>query len=80
MVLSQFDEEVPEPIPIARNAADGPDRPPRGWNRAATHAEHQPAPSRPTGRETAAAGCTHDLRQDMDNRAGHTHYKKNTLL
>ena len=61
-----------EPIPPACNAADGPDRPPRGRDRAATQDEHQPAPPRCRGRETAAPGYTYDLRQDLENRASQT--------
>ena len=52
--------------------ADGPDRPPRGRDRAVTKAEHQPAPPRRKGRETTAQGYTYDLRQDLENKAGQT--------
>ena len=40
-LLPQFDDEAPEPVPSSRNAAD---RPPRGQDKTATQAEHQPAP------------------------------------
>ena len=67
--LPQFDDEAPEPRPSTHNAAD---RPPRGRDKAATQAEHQPAPPRRKGRDRTARGYTYDLRQDLDNRAGHT--------
>ena len=60
-LLPQFDDEAPEPIPPTHNAADGPDRPPRGRDRAGTQGEHQPAPPRHKGRETEAVGYTYDL-------------------
>ena len=41
-LLPQFDDEAPEPIPPTRDAVDRPDRPPRGRDRAANKAEHQP--------------------------------------
>ena len=69
-LLPQFDDEALEPIPPVRNAADGPDRPPRGRDRMATQAEHQPAPPRRTSRETIARRYTYDLRQDLENRTG----------
>ena len=68
-LLPQFDDEALEPIPPTRNAADGPDRPPRGRDRVATQAEHQPAPPRHIGRETIVTEYTYDLRQDLANRA-----------
>ena len=61
-LLPQFDDEALEPIPPTRDAVDRPDRPPRGRDRAATQAQHPPAPPRPRGRETAALGYTYDLR------------------
>ena len=69
-LLPQFDDEALDPIPPTRNAADVPDRPPRGRDRAATQAEHQPKPPRRQGRETTAREYTYELRQDLDNRAG----------
>ena len=71
-LLPQLDDEAPEPIPPTRNAADGPDRPPRGQDRTSTQAEHQPAPPRRKSRETTARGYTYDLRQDLEKRAGQT--------
>ena len=61
-LLPQFDDEALEPIPPVRNAADGPDRPPRGRDRATTQAEHQPTPPRHKSRGTAAPEYTYDLR------------------
>ena len=43
-LLPQFDDEAPEPIPSSHNAAN---RPQRGRDKAATQAEHQPAPPSP---------------------------------
>ena len=39
-LLPQFDVEALEPIPSRHDHADEPDRPPRGRDRATTHAEH----------------------------------------
>ena len=39
---NQFDDEALEPVLSRYNHADEPDRPPRGRDRAATYAEHQP--------------------------------------
>ena len=61
-LLPQIDDEALEPIPTMHNAADGPDRPPCGQDRATTQAEHQPAPPRHRGRETAVARYAYDLR------------------
>lgn len=69
-LLPQFDDEVLEPIPSKYNHADQPDRPPCGRDKAAYQAEHQPAPPRRRGRETAAAGYTYDLQRDLANKAG----------
>ena len=68
-MLPQFDDEALEPVPLARNAAD---RPPRGRDKAATQAEHQPVLSCCKGRNKTAWGYTYDLRQDLDSRAGQT--------
>ena len=57
--LPQFDYEALEPAPSACNATD---RPPRGRDKTATYAEHQPAPPRRRGKEVAAPGYTYDLR------------------
>ena len=74
-LLPQFNDKAPEPISPKHNAVDGPDRPLRGLDRAATQAEHPPAPPRHKGRETTATGYTYDLWQDLDNRAGQTIYQ-----
>ena len=71
-LLPQFDDEALEPIPPKHKTADEPDQPPRGRDRAATYAEHQPMPPRHTGKDVAAPDYTYDLRQDLDNRAGQT--------
>ena len=57
-LLPQFNDEAVEPIPLRYGRADEPDRPPRGRDKAATYAEHQPAPPRRRGRETSAPGYT----------------------
>ena len=57
-LLPQFDDEALEPIPSKYNQADQLDRPPRGRDKAAYQAEHQPAPPRRTGRETVVTGYT----------------------
>ena len=59
-LLSQFDDEALEPIPIARNATEGTDRLPHGRDRAATQAEYQTTPPCHRGRETMAAGYAYD--------------------
>ena len=69
-LLPQFNNEALEPIPPKYKPADEPDRPPRGRDRPATYAEHQPAPLRRRGKEATAPGYTYDVRQDLDNRAG----------
>ena len=68
-MLPQFDDKALEPVPSTRNAAD---RPPRGRDKAATQAEHQPVLPRRKGRDITARGYTYDLRQDLDSRAGQT--------
>ena len=68
-LLPQFDEEAPNYIPPLYNAAD---RPPRGRDKTATHAKHQPAPPQRTGRGKKARGHTYDSRQDLDSRVEHT--------
>ena len=69
-LLPQFDDEALEPIPSKYNHVDQPDRPPRGRDKAANYAKHQPTPPRRRGKDTAAPGYTYDLRQDLDNRTG----------
>ena len=54
----QFDDEELVPVLPALNAAD---RPPRGRDKAATQAEHQPALPRHKNRDTIARDHTHDL-------------------
>ena len=71
-LLPQFDDEVLEPIPSKYNQVDQPDQPPRGREKTAYQAEHQPAPPRRRGRETAAVGYTYDLQHDLANKAGQT--------
>ena len=66
-LLPQFDDEALEPVPSSRNAAD---RPPRGRDKVAPQAEYQPALPRRTNRNTIARGYTHDLRRDLEKRAG----------
>ena len=68
-LLPQFDDEALEPVPSARNAAD---RPPRGRDKVATQAEHQPVLPCRKGRDKTARGYTYDPRQDLDSRAGQT--------
>ena len=68
-LLPQFDDEALEPVPSAHNAAD---RPPRGRDKAATQAEHKPAPPHRKGRGKSAHGHTYDLRHDLNNKARHT--------
>ena len=60
-LLPQFDDEALEPIPPVCNAADGPDRPPRGRDKTTTQDKHQPAPPRRKSKETTARGYTYDL-------------------
>ena len=67
--LPQFDDEAPEPVPSSRNAAD---RAPRGRDKAATQAKHQPAPPHHKGSDKIARGHTYDLRQDQDSREANT--------
>ena len=57
-LLPQFDDEKLEPVPSARNADN---RPPRGHDKTATQAEHQPILPCRKGRDTIAWGYTHDL-------------------
>ena len=68
-LLPQFDDEALEPVPSSHNAAG---RPQLGQDKAATQAEHQPAPPRRKGKNKTARGCAYDRRQDLDSRAGHT--------
>ena len=68
-LLPQFDDEAWEPVPSVCNAAD---RPPRGRDKAATQAEHQPILPCRKGRDKTTRGYTYDLWQDLDSRAGQT--------
>ena len=61
-LLPQFDDEALKPIPSRHDRADEPDQPPRGRDKAAIYAKHQPAPPRHRGRETTTLGYTYDLR------------------
>src|SRR3989337_2217705 len=54
-------------MPSTHNAAD---RPPRGQDKVATQAEHQPILPRRKSRDITVRGHTYDLRQDLGNRAG----------
>ena len=67
-LLPQFDGEALEPVPSSHNAAG---RPQLGPDKAATRAKHQTAPPCCKGKNKAAQGCTYNLRQDSDSRAGH---------
>ena len=69
-LLPGFDDEAIAPIPPKNNTADKPDRPPRGRDRAASNAVHKPAPPPRKGREVAAQDHTHDLRENLDKKAG----------
>ena len=78
-LLPQFNEEAPEHTSPPRNAERPPrgrdraaDRPPRGRAKAATQAEQQPAPLPRKNRDGRVRGHTYDLRQILDDRAGHT--------
>ena len=66
-LLPQFDDEALEPIPSSRNAAD---RTPRGRDKAATQAEHQPAPPHRKGRDKTARGHTYVLLYCLVSAAG----------
>ena len=50
-LLPQFDDEALEPVPSSRNVAN---RPPRGRDKVATQAEHQPVLPRRKGRDKTA--------------------------
>ena len=65
-LLPQLEEEVLEPTLPAR---DGADRPPRGRDKAAYQPEQQPAPRHRTNKSTEARGYTHDLRDELENKA-----------
>ena len=68
-LLPQFHDEALELIPLKYNQAKQPDRPPRGQDKMTYLAEHQHAPPRRRGRETAAAEYTYDLQHDLANKA-----------
>lgn len=75
-LLPQFDDKALEPVLPMHNAAD---RPPRGWNKAAPRAKHQPALPRRTTRNTTARDIhmtcgmtwkTEQVRQDRSTNHG----------
>ena len=68
-LLPQFDDEALEPVLPAHNAAK---RTPRDRDKTAIQTEPQPSLPRQTNRKTSAQGYTHDLRCDLENRAGQT--------
>ena len=57
---------------VTSPAYDAVDRPPRGRDRGAYQPEVQPAPRRQTNKNTKAGGNTWDLRDVLENKAGHT--------
>ena len=65
----QLEEEALKPTLPAYDAAD---RPPHGRDKAAYQPEVQPAPRRHTNKNTKARGKTRDLRDVLENKAGHT--------
>ena len=69
MLLPQLEEEALKPTLPVYDAAD---RPPRGRDRAAYQPEVQPAPRRQSNKNTKARGNTQDLRDVLENKAGHT--------
>ena len=71
-LLPEFDDEAIVPIPLKNNTANRPDRPPRDRDRAASNAVHKPAPPARKGRKVAAQDPKHDLREDLDKKAGKT--------
>ena len=68
-LLPQLEEEALKPTLPAYDAADWP---PRGRDRGAYQPEVQPAPRRQTNKNTKARGSTRDLRDVLENKAGHT--------
>ena len=68
-LLPQLEEEALKPTLPAYDAADGP---PRGRDRTAYQPEVQPAPRRHSNKNTKARGNTRDLRDVLENKAGHT--------
>ena len=68
-LLPQLEEEALKPTLPAYDAAD---RPPCGRDKAAYQAEVQPAPRRQSNENTKARGYTQDLRDVLENKAGHT--------
>ena len=67
-LLYQSDEEAFEPTPSSHNAAGHRQL---CLDKEATQAEHQTAPPRRKGKNTAAHDCPDDLQRDLDSRAGH---------
>ena len=68
-LLPQLEEEALKPTSPAYDAADGS---PRGQDREAFQPEVQPAPRRHSNKNTRACGNTRDLRDVLENKAGHT--------
>ena len=68
-LLPQLEEEALKPTLPVYDAAD---RPPRGRDKAAYQPEVQPAPRRQSNKNTKARGNTQDLRDVLENKAGHT--------
>ena len=69
-LLPEFDDEAIAPILPKNNTADKPDRPPRGRDRVASNGVHKPAPPPSKGREATTQDQKHDLRDDLDKKAG----------
>ena len=68
-LLPQLEEEALKPTSPTYDAAD---RPPRGRDRGAYQPEVQPAPRRHSNKNSKAWGNTRDLRDILENKAGHT--------
>ena len=68
-LLPQLEEEALKPTSPAYDAAD---RPPRGRDRGAYQPEVQTAPRHQSNNNTKAWGYTKDLRDVLENKAGHT--------
>ena len=67
-LLPQLEDEALKPTLPAYDVAD---RPPRGREKAAYQPEVQPAPHRQPNKHTKAWGNTQDLRDVLENKAGH---------
>ena len=68
MCSSDLKEEALKPTLPAYDAAD---RPPRGRDKAAYQPEVKTAPCRQSNKNTKAHGNTQDLRDVLENKAGH---------